>query len=75
MSTDLAVQHKEARSLILALRERAEQLEKAERVRVGEARACCVRSAHKHFTVSDSCDAPSSCLFKVACSGSFKAPR
>ncbi|KAK9825436.1 hypothetical protein WJX81_007409 [Elliptochloris bilobata] len=32
MSTDLAVQHKEARSLILALRERVEQLEKAERV-------------------------------------------
>ena len=47
MSVDLAVQHKEARSLILALRERVEQLEKAERVRIGEARVCCVRSAHR----------------------------
>jgi hypothetical protein len=30
--SDLAGQHKEARSLILALRERVEQLEKTERV-------------------------------------------
>lgn len=37
--SDLAGQHKEARSLILALRERVEQLEKTERVRA-QAPAC-----------------------------------